>query len=115
MLRVFKPSSPMSLGTWCITIYVLLLTVLVLLSRVPGRPAHSLLAFFSRRRRRDAWADRVTLDWRGLVLFSEYFQGDTGRGLSASHQTGWTVLITRLLEDCARRREQKQETRSVGR
>jgi hypothetical protein len=43
--------------------------------------------------------------WRGLVLFYEYFQGDTGRGLGASHQTGWTSLITRLLEDCARGRE----------
>src|SRR5207244_11506016 len=48
--------------------------------------------------------------WRGLVLFYEYFQGDTGRGLGASHQTGWTALITRLLEDCARRREQRQES-----
>ncbi len=38
--------------------------------------------------------------WRDLVLFHEYFHGDTGRGLGASHQTGWTALVTRLLEDC---------------
>ncbi len=31
--------------------------------------------------------------WRDLLLFSEYFCGDTGRGLGASHQTGWTALI----------------------
>jgi hypothetical protein len=37
---------------------------------------------------------------RDLVLFHEYFHGDTGRGLGASHQTGWTALITRLLEGC---------------
>ncbi len=36
--------------------------------------------------------------WRDLVLFYEYFHGDTGRGAGASHQTGWTALVTRLLE-----------------
>ena len=36
--------------------------------------------------------------WRDLVLFYEYFHGDTGRGCGASHQTGWTALVTRLLE-----------------
>ena len=36
--------------------------------------------------------------WRDLVLFHEYFHGDTGRGLGASHQTGWTALITRCVE-----------------
>jgi hypothetical protein len=33
--------------------------------------------------------------WRELLLFHEYFDGDTGRGCGASHQTGWTALITR--------------------
>ena len=37
--------------------------------------------------------------WRGLTLFHEYFHGDTGHGLGASHQTGWTALVARLLED----------------
>ena len=32
------------------------------------------------------------------VLFHEYFDGDTGRGLGAAHQTGWTSLVVRLLE-----------------
>jgi hypothetical protein len=36
--------------------------------------------------------------WRELVLFHEYFHGDTGRGLGASHQTGWTALVVELLE-----------------
>lgn len=37
--------------------------------------------------------------WRDLQLFYEYFHGDTGQGLGASHQTGWTSLIALLLED----------------
>ncbi|HET9481593.1 MAG TPA: glucosidase, partial [Candidatus Polarisedimenticolia bacterium] len=39
--------------------------------------------------------------WRDLVLFHEYFHGDTGRGVGASHQTGWTALAVRCLEDRA--------------
>jgi hypothetical protein len=39
--------------------------------------------------------------WRDLLLFHEYFHGDNGRGLGASHQTGWTALVTRLLDDLA--------------
>jgi hypothetical protein len=35
----------------------------------------------------------------GLLLFHEYFHGDTGNGLGASHQTGWTALIADLVED----------------
>ena len=35
--------------------------------------------------------------FRDNVLFYEYFHGDTGRGLGASHQTGWTGLIALLL------------------
>ena len=33
--------------------------------------------------------------WRDLILFYEYFHGDNGAGLGASHQTGWTGLIAR--------------------
>ncbi len=36
--------------------------------------------------------------WRDLVLFHEYFHGDNGKGLGASHQTGWTALAARLIE-----------------
>ena len=39
--------------------------------------------------------------WRDYLWFHEYFHGDTGQGLGASHQTGWTVLITRLVEEFA--------------
>jgi len=36
--------------------------------------------------------------WRDLVLFYEFFHGDDGSGLGASHQTGWTGLVAKLLQ-----------------
>jgi hypothetical protein len=36
--------------------------------------------------------------WRDLLLFHEYFHGDNGAGLGASHQTGWTALVAKLLQ-----------------
>jgi len=44
--------------------------------------------------------------WRDLVLFYEYFHGDTGAGLGASHQTGWTAVVAKLLQQIG------QKTRS---
>jgi hypothetical protein len=35
--------------------------------------------------------------WRDLILFYEYFHGDSGAGLGASHQTGWTGLVAPLI------------------
>ena len=35
--------------------------------------------------------------WRDLIPFHEYFHGDTGAGLGASHQTGWTALVADLI------------------
>jgi hypothetical protein len=37
--------------------------------------------------------------WRDLILFYEYFHGDTGSGLGASHQTGWTGLVASLIDE----------------
>ena len=36
--------------------------------------------------------------WRDLIPFHEYFHGETGAGLGASHQTGWTALVAKLIE-----------------
>jgi hypothetical protein len=36
--------------------------------------------------------------WKDYVLFYEYFHGDNGAGLGASHQTGWTGLVAKLIE-----------------
>jgi hypothetical protein len=40
--------------------------------------------------------------WRDYILFYEYFHADSGRGLGASHQNGWTALIAKLLHDDGR-------------
>jgi hypothetical protein len=40
--------------------------------------------------------------WRDLVLFYEYFHGDNGAGVGASHQTGWTGLVAKLLQQSGR-------------
>jgi hypothetical protein len=36
--------------------------------------------------------------WRDLISFNEYFHGDNGAGIGASHQTGWTGVIARLIQ-----------------
>jgi hypothetical protein len=45
-------------------------------------------------------AERFQSDphWRDLFLFFEYFHGDDGAGIGASHQTGWTGCVTRILQ-----------------
>jgi hypothetical protein len=52
--------------------------------------------------RRACFGDDATLqhdpEFRDYLTFNEYFDGDTGRGLGASHQTGWTGLIAKLLQ-----------------
>jgi hypothetical protein len=47
-----------------------------------------------------AYHDKLHSDphFRDYLLFHEYFHGDTGRGLGASHQTGWTGLVAKLLQ-----------------
>ena len=42
-------------------------------------------------------------NWRDLVLFYECFHGDNGTGLGASHQTGWTALVAKLLQQSGER------------
>jgi hypothetical protein len=41
--------------------------------------------------------------WRDLILFYEYFHGDNGAGIGASHQTGWTGLVAKLLQQSGER------------
>ena len=73
-------------------------------------PGRELCSIFLRDAdgRRPVFGDRAVLQgdpaWRRPILFFEYFHGDTGAGLGASHQTGWTALVAKLLESTARRR-----------
>jgi len=58
--------------------------------------------FLQRDGRRPIYGDVALFQndpyWRDLISFYEYFHGDTGVGLGASHQTGWTALVAKLLE-----------------
>jgi len=48
------------------------------------------------------YGDNQTLqtdpNWRDLIPFHEYFHAENGRGLGASHQTGWTALVAKLMQ-----------------
>jgi hypothetical protein len=46
--------------------------------------------------------------WRDLLLFHEYFHGDSGLGVGASHQTGWTGVVTKLMQQSGEFREGKK-------
>ena len=55
--------------------------------------------------------------WRDLVLFHEYFHGDNGAGLGASHQTGWTALVAKMIEELSNKSskfEQALTTTAAG-
>ncbi len=46
--------------------------------------------------------------WRDLILFHEYFHGDSGFGFGASHQTGWTGVVTKLMQQSGESRGHKK-------
>ncbi|HEX8336534.1 MAG TPA: hypothetical protein VF621_07375 [Pyrinomonadaceae bacterium] len=88
-------------------------------SPVPGEPdvkldemargfADRLIRLFTRdadgRRPAHGWYDKFQNDphWRDLILFYEYFHGDSGMGLGASHQTGWSGLVASLIDEWRR-------------
>jgi Glycosyl hydrolase family 63 C-terminal domain len=52
--------------------------------------------------------------WRDLVLFHEYFHGDSGSGVGASHQTGWTGVITKLMQQSGEPRERQKTEPAVA-
>ena len=46
---------------------------------------------------RPMWGGKMRPDWTDLLVFPEYFNGDTGEGLGAMHQAGWTALVLDLI------------------
>jgi len=52
-------------------------------------------------------------NWKDLVQFFEYFNGDNGKGCGASHQTGWTSLVARLIIGRGRKMERERATAQV--
>jgi hypothetical protein len=77
------------------------------LGQVSAELSRRLAAIFLRdgSGRRPVFGDRDRFrsdpHWRDLLLFHECFHGDTGRGVGASHQTGWTALVAKLLQQRA--------------
>jgi len=75
------------------------------LGRVAEEIQHRLQHLFVRnddgRRAINAGNDMLDYDpnWRDYMWFYEFFDGDTGRGLGASHQCGWTGLIAKMIHD----------------
>ena len=67
--------------------------------------ADSLISIFSRgvdgKRPVFGNVDKFQNDphWRDYIAFGEYFDGDTGKGLGATHQTGWTALVASLIDE----------------
>jgi hypothetical protein len=67
--------------------------------------ADSLIAIFARDAsgRRPVFGDAEKFQsdphWRDCILFAEYFDGETGKGLGATHQTGWTALVASLIDE----------------
>jgi hypothetical protein len=51
--------------------------------------------------------------WRDLILFHEYFHGDSGAGIGASHQTGWTGIVTKLMQQSGESRKRKKQPAAV--
>ncbi|MEO8253534.1 MAG: glucosidase [Flavobacterium sp.] len=75
------------------------------LNQISTEISHRLIAIFQK----DASGNRAVHalhakkyrdpDFENLVLFYEYFHGDSGRGVGASHQTGWTALVANLINE----------------
>jgi hypothetical protein len=74
-----------------------------------GRLANIFLRDSTRGGRRAVWGDNDYFQsdkhWRDYIPFYEYFHGDNGSGVGASHQTGWTALIAALLFDYGRQHD----------
>jgi hypothetical protein len=74
------------------------------LRQAAGKLSRRLSALFlpNANGRRPVFGDSTLLqenrNFRDYVLFHEFFHGDTGKGLGASHQTGWTALVAKLLQ-----------------
>jgi hypothetical protein len=52
--------------------------------------------------------------WRDDVLFHEYFHGDHGAGLVARHQTGWTALVAKLIQQSDGQRSSRWRLAGIG-
>jgi hypothetical protein len=88
----FKVECPTGSGHW--------MTLADVAAEISRRLTHVFMRDEHGRRPVHGENERFQRDphWRDLILFYEYFHGDNGRGVGASHQTGWTGLVAKLLQ-----------------
>jgi hypothetical protein len=55
---------------------------------------------------------QADVNWHDLIPFHEYFHGDSGAGIGASHQTGWTALVAKLLQQSGEQRHEGHRSTS---
>ena len=78
------------------------------LLEIAGEIANRMIRIFTRNEsgKRPVYGETAKFQkdpyWKDLILFYEFFNGDNGAGLGASHQTGWTALVAALIEDWRR-------------
>ncbi len=76
---------------------------------VAGELSHRLISLFRRNGEKQRPVNGGNMQgqhdpyWNELIPFYEYFHGDNGAGLGASHQTGWTALVAKLMEQYAKK------------
>ncbi|HMK29094.1 MAG TPA: hypothetical protein VK473_05360, partial [Terriglobales bacterium] len=75
-------------------------TLFEVAKEISGRLAGTFLRDANGRRPVFGGAEKFQTDphWRDCLLFYEYFHGDNGAGVGASHQTGWTGIVARLIQ-----------------
>lgn len=87
----FKVECPIGSGTmldlWEVSIYLEERLISIFLRQDGQRPVYGGTAKFQQ-----------DPHWRDHILFYEYFHGDNGAGIGASHQTGWTALVAKLIQ-----------------
>src|SRR5262249_38743565 len=57
---------------------------------------------------------QTDVHWKDLIQFHEYFHGDSGKGIGASHQTGWTGLVAKLLQQSGESKPHNQRERGIA-
>jgi hypothetical protein len=104
----FKVESPTGSGTY------------LTLKEIADDISQRLISIFTRdpEGRRAVFGDNETFQrdpqWRDYVPFYEYFHGDNGRGVGASHQTGWTGLVAQLIQQQGEQRSYKKHGMKEG-
>jgi len=90
--EAFKVECPTGSGT--------MMTLLEVAKELGERLIGTFLRGPSGARPANGAASKFSTDphWRDLVLFHEYFHGDTGAGIGANHQTGWTGCVARIIQ-----------------